>query len=241
MLLITDFCKIEGLNFSYWLSDDFIRSLSNIKKIGSVAETRHGLVTGNGELFMRLWFEVDTSKFLCSVKNEILPRAKNTWFPYNKGGSLRRWYGNREYVVNWMNNGLAIRNYKEKGKIKSSNYNLDYNCRENISWTDISTGLFSARYTPEGSLFDTSGPSLFVNNRSNSLALIAFMNTKVMQKYLEIYCVGLHYSTGAVASIPVLFEPSPKIDAIASESIELSKADYDSFETSWDFKKHPLI
>jgi hypothetical protein len=171
----------------------------------------------------------------------MLDRASTTWFPYNKGGTMRRWYGNREYVVNWRNNGYAIRNYKDKGKLKSSNYNLEYNCKPNITWTDLSTGLFSARYTPEGALFDTSGPSLFLNNIGNTYSLLAFMNAKVMQKYLGIYCVGLHYSTGAVSSVPVLFESSDIVEELAKSNVLLSRIDYDSFETSWDFKKHPLV
>ena len=101
------------------------------------------------------------------------------WYPYNKGGSFRRWYGNREYVVNWQHNGMEIRNYKENDQLKSSNYNLDYNFKPNISWSDIKSGLFSARYTPEGSLFDTSGPSLFLTNIDNTMWILGLLNTKV--------------------------------------------------------------
>lgn len=190
---------------------------------------------------MRFWSEISIEKFAYDIPNHMLTKTTSIWFPYNKGGTMRRWYGNREYVVNWANNGFAIRNYKDNGKIKSSNYNLEYNCTQNISWTDLSTGLFSARYTPEGALFDTSGPSLFLNNVENIYALIAFMNTKVMQKYLEIFCVGLHYSTGAVSSVPVLYERNNDLEDLAKINISIAQTDYDSFETSWDFKKHPLV
>lgn len=238
---LSDFLNISGENFSYWLTPQFIESLNSKKKISSISETRHGLVTGAGDVFMRLWTEISIDRFDFNTPNHMLDCVDTVWFPYNKGGMMRRWYGNREYVVNWKNNGYEIRNYKDKGKLKSSNYNIEYNCKPNISWTDISTGLFSARYTPEGALFDTSGPSLFLNNENNTYMLLAFMNTKVMQKYLEVYCVGLHYSTGAVASIPILYEQRKDVIKLTKNNLSIAMADYDSFETSWDFKKHPLI
>ena len=239
---LSNFEQIDGSNFSYWLSDRTLYLLANTKKISSIAEPRHGLVTGEGNRFMRLWPEVDINTL--GIITEGNYKDSNKWFPYTKGGTMRRWYGNREYVVNWENNGLEIRNYRDNtGKIKSSNYNLDYNFLENISWSDLTTGLFSGRYTPEGSLFDTSGPALFLKYPEKRDYLLAFMNTKVMQLFLNIFCTGLHYSSGSVGNIPFIYNNEHKceIESLASECKELSKADWDSFETSWDFLAHPLV
>lgn len=137
-----------------------------------------------------------------------------------------------------------MRNYKEDGKLKSSNYNLDYNFKKNITWSDIKSGKFSARFTPEGALFDTSGPSLFIKDDKKMCTLIGLLNTKVAQKYLEVSCTGLHYTTGAVSSIPFISvdsENEKNIDRIVPVAIQKEKLDWDSFEMSWDFKKHPLL
>ena len=239
---LSNFKQIDGSNFSYWLSNRKLFLLANTKKIASIAEPRHGLVTGDGNKFMRLWHEIDRTLFAEVAVGDYRERYK--WFPYSKGGTMRRWYGNREYVVNWNNNGSEIRNYRDDtGKIKSSNYNLDYNYLENITWSDLTTGLFSGRYTPEGSLFDTSGPALFLKQKENTNYLLAFMNTKVMQTFLDIFCTGLHYSSGSVGNIPLIVDTVKQdtVDKLAQECTALSQLDWDSFETSWDFKKHPLV
>lgn len=137
------FEDISGCNYSYWLSKQILSKLLSSKKITNYAEPRHGLVTGNGDLFMRLWSEVNSSKICFDGK-----RRGVKWYPYNKGGTMRRWYGNREYVINWQNDGFDVRNYSDSnGKIKSSNYNMEYIFKSNITWSDLTTGLFSARYT----------------------------------------------------------------------------------------------
>lgn len=233
--------KIPGKTFSFWISSNIIELMEHSIKLDSFAETRHGLVSGNGNKFMRLWME-------CNGTNVAIRKHDNDkkmkWYPYNKGGSFRRWYGNREYVINWENDGFLIRNYFENGKLKSSNYNLDYNFRTNISWSDIKAGFFSARYTPAGALFDTSGPSLFVKDKEEYNYILGFLNTKVAQKFLEVSCTGLHYSTGAVSSLPIIKWSKSKyveIEQIVSLAVQLSIMDWDCFEISWDFTRHPLI
>ena len=230
------FRTIDGSCFSYWLSEKTMEILDSKEKVGKYAETRHGLVTGNGDLFMRLWHEV--SFIDISFDNSKHYR----WFPYNKGGSFRRWYGNREYIVDWQNDGQRIKNYRDdKGNIKSSNYNEGYNFRENISWSDIRSGKIAFRYTPEGALFDTSGPSMIMKNSAKTYDLLGFLNTKVMQKLIDVFCTGLHYATGAVERIPLLHFESVDVDKIVQTCINISKSDWDSFEASWEFECHPLV
>lgn len=232
------FSELDGSTFSYWISKAVADLMIIPTKTDRYLETRHGLVTGNGEKFMRLWYECDANKIgiLSNTNNRGLK-----WFPYNKGGSFRRWYGNRDYIVNWHNNGMEIRNYKEKNQLKSSNYNLDYNFRPNISWSDIKSGLFSARYTPEGALFDTSGPSLFVYNASDTLWVLGLLNSKVCQRLLEVSCTGLHYTTGAVANIPVVGNwDKSRVADLVKVALKISKNEWNSFENSWGFKYHPM-
>lgn len=176
--------KIPGKTFSFWISSNVIELMEHSVKLDSFAETRHGLVSGNGNKFMRLWME-------CNEKNVAIRKHNNDnkmkWYPYNKGGSFRRWYGNREYVINWENDGFLIRNYFENGKLKSSNYNLDYNFKTNISWSDIKTGFFSARHTPIGALFDTSGPSLFVKDKEKYNYILGFLIQKLLKNFLRCH------------------------------------------------------
>ena len=209
------------------------------KKLEAFAETRHGLVTGNGDLFMRFWFECSSENLAISGKSN---NRSMKWFPYSKGGTFRKWYGNRDYVVNWFDNGAAIRNYTVAGKIKSSNYNINFNFRKNISWSDIKSGNFSARYTPSGALFDTSGPSLFVKKDDSLEFILGLLNTSPIQKFLDVSCTGLHYSTGAVSNLPIKTgDAEEKVSKLARINISISRTDWDSYETSWDFKRNPLV
>ena len=236
---LMDFEKLDGKTFSFWISSAVIDNMAQQKKLEAFAETRHGLVTGNGDLFMRFWFECSSENLAISGKSN---NRSMKWFPYSKGGTFRKWYGNRDYVVNWFDNGAAIRNYTVAGKIKSSNYNINFNFRKNISWSDIKSGNFSARYTPSGALFDTSGPSLFVKKDDSLEFILGLLNTSPIQKFLDVSCTGLHYSTGAVSNLPIKTgDAEEKVSKLARINISISRTDWDSYETSWDFKRNPLV
>ena len=236
---LMDFEKLDGKTFSFWISSAVIDNMAQQKKLEAFAETRHGLVTGNGDLFMRFWFECSSENLAISGKSN---NRSMKWFPYSKGGTFRKWYGNRDYVVNWFDNGAAIRNYTVAGKIKSSNYNINFNFRKNISWSDIKSGNFSARYTPSGALFDTSGPSLFVKKDDSLEFILGLLNTSPIQKFLDVSCTGLHYSTGAVSNLPIKTgDAEEKVSKLAIINISISRTDWDSYETSWDFKRNPLV
>ena len=236
---LMDFEKLDGKTFSFWISSAVIDNMAQQKKLEAFAETRHGLVTGNGDLFMRFWFECSSENLAISGKSN---NRSMKWFPYSKGGTFRKWYGNRDYVVNWFDNGAAIRNYTVAGKIKSSNYNINFNFRKNISWSDIKSGNFSARYTPSGALFDTSGPSLFVKKDDSLEFILGLLNTSPIQKFLDVSCTGLHYSTGAVSNLPIKTgDAEEKVSKLARINISISRIDWDSYETSWDFKRNPLV
>lgn len=147
-----------------------------------------------------------------------------------------------EYVVNWEKDGCEIRNFKDSktGKIKSSNYNNDYNFKELISWTDLTTGSFSARYSGNGTLFDTSGPSMFCSSDIIH-SILAFTNSVVMQKFISLFCTGLHYSPGSVGKVPMIIPVNTPTEELSKENVRLARADWDYFETSWDFSRHSLL
>lgn len=194
-----------------------------------------GLITGDVSRFVRKWYECNREKLSIPFKND------NKWYPYNNGGEYRRWYGNNEDVVNWENNGYEIMNFKdEKGKLRSRPQNVSYYFKEGATWTAISSGTLSVRYFGEGTIFSNAGMALF-GDKNTLLYLIAFLNSKVTQLYLAIYNGGLNYNQGNIATLPIMKNKDELVISYAKKCIELEKMDWDSFETSWDFKCHPLI
>jgi len=232
---------IPGKPIAYWLSDDLVNIFKKEKSIKDFAFSKQGLITGEDTRFVRLWQEVSFSKIGFEFRNrEAAYESKNKWFPYNKGGEFRRWYGNNEYIVNWEKDGVEIRNFKDdKGKLRSRPQNLEYYFNEGITWSDISTGKIGIRYNREGLIFSSTGPTVFSNNRETVLNLLGYMNSKVFQVILDVSCSGLHYSNGSIGNMPA--KKSYINSKIVSESIELSKKEWNSFETSWDFRVHPLL
>lgn len=202
------------------------------------------MITGNNDLFIRLWHEIDYMKMavLCKNRNEAqASRAK--WFPYNKGGDYRKWFGNAEYVVNWEDDGYSMRNLKNKdGKIPAHAFNLEYIFDENITWSSLSSYKFSARYTDYGFLYDASGSFADVRHEYINYVL-SFLCSTVTAYYLSAMNPTLNFQKGNIAALPFCIEEGKKklIDNATKKCIDLSKNDWDSFETSWDFKKHPLI
>lgn len=238
---IQSFEYVSDHCFSYWLSKNVFNILRSNKCLSNEVETRHGLVTGDIDKFTRLWFE------LCkdNIDYDDSFNRISKWYPYCKGGSFRRWYGNNEYVVNWLNNGEEIRKFCDsKGRLKSSNYNLEYNFLQNITWSDIRTskGMYSARFSPKGFLFDSSGPALFVNDINNKNFILGYLNTKVFQQFINITCNGLHFSPGSVGKVPFYnrVQSNEIVNDLTTNNIYLSRVDWDAFETSWNFRYNPM-
>ena len=234
------FKLITGTPFSYWVSGKAIKNYSEYRLISSVAETKQGFKTGNNNKFLRLWFEVPT---ISHFPHESEHTSKK-WFPCNKGGSFRKWYGNLEYVVNWENNGYEICNYKdEQGKLLSRPQNLSYNFREGLTWSSISSGPISVRYSSPKMMFESKGSGCFVKNIEDFYLLQGYLNSKVAMLYLEAIAPTLDYSEGSLLKLPYKY-PNCHIGCVednVKECIVLAKTDWDSFETSWDFEKHPLV
>lgn len=237
-----NFAKIPGAPVAYWVSEKVIKTFE-YDKIGDVAKPRQGLATGCNDIFLRYWDEVDCHKInfaAISIKNAVESAKK--WFPYNKGGDYRKWYGNNEFIVNWEHDGNLIRNFKnEQGKLRSRSQNTDYYFKESFSWSLITSGGISFRYKPNGFIFDVAGMSCFTDK--NLEYFLALCNTPVVDAYMKIIAPTINYQAGDIAKIPVIFkqECNEQVTALVKENISFSKSDWDAFETSWDFTKHPLL
>jgi type II restriction/modification system DNA methylase subunit YeeA len=236
--------KISGMPMAYWISDKLLNIFSEATQLKEIAEPKVGLQTGNNDKFLRLWHEVQYIKIrfdMTSCDNAIKSGGK--WYPYNKGGSFRRWYGNREYLVNWKNDGDAIKNCKdENGRVRSRPQNRKYYFNEAITWSDITSASFSGRYCEAGFIFDVKGSSGFPD-KDKILYVLGFLNSYISQKCIKILNPTVTTQVGDMARIPVLFENSIKeeVDKLVSKNISISKEDWNSYETSWEFNKHPLL
>lgn len=202
------------------------------------------MATADNDRFLRKWYEIDNASigFGYSCCDEAL-ESKKKWFPYNKGGAFRRWYGNREYVVNWENDGYEIKNFRdEKGKLRSRPQNLQYYFKPSITWSDITSASFSGRYSEKGFIFDIKGSSGFPDEKILPYVL-GFLNSSVSQKCIKILNPTITTQVGDMARIPVILDEEKRTEIIERVSfcIDTSKNDWNSFETSWDFKKHPLV
>ena len=239
-----DFFRIPGQPIAYWTSEEFKNCFKN-GSIVEVAQARLGMATANNDRFLRLWFEVNINKIgfsLTSRKEAIKSKCK--WFPYNKGGEYRKWYGNRDYVVNWENDGCEIRNFKDEktGRIRSHNYNLDFIFQKGITWTFLSSSKFSARVFEEGFLCDAVGCGLYTDGSLINY-LEALLCSSVTDYILNVLNPSISYQPGNIGAIPLCIDSirRPEIERLAEENILISREDWDSFETSWGFKRHPLI
>ena len=232
-----DFSKIPGSPIAYWVSERMLETFIG-DKIDDIASTNNGFTTGDNDRFLRLWFEVNLSKIDFNNKSlESLAYNNAKWFPYNKGGDFRKWYGNNEYLINWGNNGADIKAY---GHLVPRS--MKYMFRESVTWNKITSGTTAFRYKPTGTMFDVGGLSLFPNEQGDIKYLLALCNSVYTRNVLKIISPTLNCETGHVSSIPVRMDDRKKIiKEISENNISLSRTDWDSFETSWDFKKHPLV
>ncbi|QHG20798.1 BREX-1 system adenine-specific DNA-methyltransferase PglX [Nostoc sp. ATCC 53789] len=236
-----DFAKIPGSAIAYWLSEKLLNIFENAESLGNVFESKQGLSTANNDRFLRLWFEVDLNNFgfgLCS--REEAKKSKKRWFPYNKGGEFRKWYGNQEFVINWNNDGEEINNFKPKAVIRNPSYYF----KPSVTWSLVSSSYFGVRYSGKGFIFDSAGSSAFCQS-DMIFSLTGFLCSNVTSKLIQAINPTLNFSSGNVAVLPWISEKAniikPKINSIVENCINTYRQDWDNFETSWDFQTHPLL
>ena len=238
-----NFNKIPGNPIASDISEDIVHAFDEGTTLNEIAGVKQGLATGENNRFLRHWFEVDLNNLKFDYEScEETKDCKYKWVPYNKGGYYRKWYGNQDYVVNWYNDGNEMRNFKNKsGKLKSVIRNPKYYFNESLSWSKISSGSIAFRYYPRGFVFDVAGCSIFTE--SNKYYILGLLNSKITKNILDIISPTLNYEVGHISSIPIIFnnQYEENIENLVKENIRLSKEDWDENETSWNFKKHPLI
>ena len=239
-----NFSKIPGAPVAYWVSEKML-AVFQCTKLNKIADPKVGLQTGENDRFTRLWHEVATER-LClhaSSRDDAL-KSNCRWFPYNKGGDFRKWYGNNDCVVNWENDGYGIRHfYDEKGKLRSRPQNMDTYFKESITWSKISSGIMAFRYKPYGHVYDVAGTSIFAEH-DMLMYLQGFCNSRIAMAIAKILSPTINYEVGHIANFPikqVSNSVESTIDKIVEDSIAISKYDWDCSETSWDFKKHSMI
>lgn len=229
------FLKIASYPIAYWVSDRLLTILNECKPLTEFAAPRKGLTTGDNDTFARLWFEIALAKFGINGNNH----AK--WYPMTKGGDFRRWYGNNSYVVNWENDGEALKNFKDdNGKLRSVIRNSQYYFQDCISWNDTTaTGKIAFRYQTKEFIPNASGPCVYANK--NLWYLFGLLNSKVSQVLLEILAPNMKFEVGQMGLVPIIMGDPQDVEILTHTTLQEEKLDWDSFETSWDFKKHPLL
>lgn len=232
-----EFYKIPGIPFAYWVSDA-VKEAFQKQMLGDLSFPKQGFATGSNDIFLRLWFEVINKKIgMSCVSREEAQISEKKWFPCNKGGSFRRWFGNNYYLVNWQNDGQEMRNFK--GSVIR---NPQFYFKEGITWSSLSNGGLSMRYSPSGFLFESKGSVCFFKDSDNLKYVLGLMNTKVVDNMLEILSPTVDYHEGPMSKVPVIIDKDMKslVETIVDNNIILEQIDWDSFEISWNMKRHPL-
>lgn len=239
-----DFKKIPGRPIAYSATAN-IRGLFTHGSLNDHADTRLGMATADNNLFLRLWPEVSVMNAERNATSRIDAEASGKkWFPYQKGGDYRKWYGNLDFYVNWEKDGFAIQNFKDNksGKVRSHNYNLEFIFKNGITWNALTSGKTSARLS-KNSLFDNAGSSLFVKKGITLEPVMGLINSNVMLATFPIISPTLNYQPGDIAKLPALFPEIMLTLSITTvqKLIAIARKDWDSYETSWDFTCLPLL
>lgn len=231
-----NFTKIPGNPVAYWVSKKIVNSFG-YPNLAKYAGSTYGLKTGDNDRFIRCWFEIEYGNMYTISKTNLLPKQTNfRWFPCNMGGNFRKWYGNFEKVVNWENDGQALRTFSRAGVTKT-----EYFFKEAISWTDISSSYFGARYVPKGYIGGNTSPSIYP--LEYIYYICGMMTSKVADYFLKFLSPTLHNNVGDIVKLPLIVDyvRKDKVENIVQNNIKIVRSDWDYFETSWDFKFHPFI
>ncbi|MHB9344040.1 BREX-1 system adenine-specific DNA-methyltransferase PglX [Fusobacterium polymorphum] len=234
-----DFEKIPGSPIAYWVSDKIREIFEKNQKLGDISQPRKGNSTSDNNRFLKLWYEVEKKNIKLNSINLKKDSIEWKWFPYNKGGAFRKYYGNNEYLINWKNDAEEIR------KISTAVIaNYDYFTKEGLTWSTVSSSNFSVRDFKEGFIFDNGGCCIF-SEKIIKMELLALLNTKIFNKLFSEINPTINFQSGEISKVPVIFSKNKLIkniiDNLVQQNINISKEEWDSRETSWDFEKLSLI
>lgn len=230
----SNFTKIPGNPIAYWVSKSFNEIFDKSDPLENIGYSFQGIITGDNNYFLRLWSELDFSNVILDLDNENKDQVNGVWIPYNKGGNYRKWYGNNGYVLRWINGGKTL--------TRARTENISWYFKPCVTWSFITSGKFSCRYMTQGSLWDVAGSSIFQNGSVPLQYICALMNSKFAQMFFNITNPTINYQVMNIISLPFIY--NNQINLItdkANDCINLSKQDWDLFETSWDFNVHPLV
>lgn len=232
-----NFLKIPGNPVAYWVGKQVLKAFEG-SLLSDYGYPKQGFATGDNNTFLRFWQEVDMTKIGFGMESrEVANQSGKKWFPCNKGGSFRRWYGNNNYLANWQADGKEMTEFK--GSVIR---NPQYYFKQGITWSSLTSGKLSMRYSPKGFLFESKGSVCFMKNEDNLGYILGLMNTEIVSNMLSVLSPTLDYHEGPISRVPIIVsDQKEQIEIIVKQNVEICKNDWDSFETSWDFKKHPLI
>lgn len=236
-----NFSKIPGAPIGYWVTPKIQEIFTSNLALSAVCSPTQGLATADNARFLRIWFEPSYSRIGIGCENAALAaRSQKKWFPYNKGGSFRRWYGNQEFVVNWEEDGKEIKEYK--GAVIR---NPTFYFKSSVSWGLIASNASSFRFYPSGFIYDVAGMSLFANDTNNQLFLLGSLNTKLAFKLVRLMNPTVNMQCGDIAKTPYLrLDSNQKMRSISDNvetNVSISHEDWDAHETSWDFQRNELL
>jgi SAM-dependent methyltransferase len=242
-----EFESIPGHPIAYWISPTTRAIFQNSIKLQEFALPRQGTATANNSRFLKLWFEVPRTHIATDIRNREQMLERNAkWLPHSKGGSFRRWYGNNDFVIDWENDGEAIRKFgtENGGRPKSRVQNTDYFFRSGVTWSDLTSSFFGGRLAPEGFTFNITGPTLFPEKPEVTCELLlGYVNSKVFQSFLDVSLQGMHYNNGVIGKMPFMILKASRNDVenTVKRLVALAKDDWDSVEISWEFGASPIV
>jgi type II restriction/modification system DNA methylase subunit YeeA len=233
----SDFKKIPGSAIAYWVSDRVLEIFATSEKLGNIAEIRVGLDTGNNDFFIKYWTEVNINNIGFNKKNiNNFIESNKLYVPHTKGGEYRKWYGNFDYILKFSQ--------KYYSQLENSGNHLpsrQFYFREGASYTRISSSLFSIRYSPQGFVFNSACPTIFCQTYDELVLFLALLSSKIINLFMSAMSPTLNFQAGEIRQIPLINNPSNKIINNAENIISLSRQDWNSYETSWDFTTLPLL
>ena len=228
---------IPGRPIVYWASRQMLNAFEAGVPLGEVAPAKQGLATADNERFLRQWFEVSGDRSYKQASDREDAQASGArWFPYNKGGQFRRWWGNQDYVLNWKDGGRELWEFRPRSVIR----NPDFYFRNSVSWSKVTAGTIAFRMYPKGFVFDVAGTSLYANSLVKNMEILALVNSSVAFNVLSMIAPTVNFEVGQIAAIPCI-EPRNFNLAPVERLIEIFRVDWDARETSWDFARPPYL
>lgn len=233
-----DFAQIPGSPIVYWLSEAMMKTFAKGEPLEEVAKPRQGLATADNNRFVREWWEVGNNRTsFCCTSREEASQSGAKWFPYNKGGDFRKWYGNQEHVINWEHDGKELVDFRPRSVIRNPQFYFE----SAVSWSNVTSGVPSFRYYPEGFIFSHVGDCLFGNSKQAETNLLSICNASVVGELLAAIAPTLHFEVGQVAQLPIVSGLAQSAADNINDLICVAQQDWDSCETSWEYQRPTLL